>query len=608
MIRIIQVFVLCLFTTGIYAQLISQNSYSVKAYYSPELATEFPEEKSKPIAEEKAPGSIIFSANFANSLGSWTTSGPDAAIWQHDDDGPSGPFSNGVLEIINSQSVNNGFAIFDADLANNGSMINRSGNLISPLINLSNINYAYIQFAHKYRFCCDDAFIPKVEVSTNDFLTYASFDASIPGVEPNMISETYFSKINIASFLDTASNKQNFKLRFNWDGSNGGSHYYWQIDDVKVREAYSYDLSLTNAGFYTGQMEIPYFFIPKSQYSPLIFRGTITNDGGMPAENAFLNVTLDQGGGNINSNPINIDQTQSQNVLTDAFNYVNDTLVYFVNYNVQQDSSEALSVDNSFYEFLNVTRTVFSADNNAPSGFISNLSNQPGQPFKVGNVMEILNNDVIDSMFVYVTATSTNIGAIIHGELFKKVNGIWNPIGSTLPRQIGFDDNGGSIGLKFPAPILVAQGDNILVAACHNGGSPDVRFRVCQRVENGFVQGFDANGANFILENPKALMVRLNMGELLSINEFEHENMLVYPNPTNGLISISALDDISGNVEFIVLDASGKEVNGPSFIVTELQNGKKAYRIDLSKLDAGLYEVLILKERSVIENVKVVKQ
>lgn len=605
--QVIQVFIFCLSSAGIFAQIVSQNSYAVKAYYSPELAVEFPDEKSKPVAEEKAPGSIIFSANFANSLGTWTTSGPDAAIWQYDDDGPSGPFSNGVLEIINSQSVNNGFAIFDADLANNGSMINRSGNLISPLINLSNINYAYIQFAHKYRFCCDDAFIPKVEVTTNDFLTFASFDASIPGVEPNMISETYFSKINIASFLDTASNKQNFRLRFNWDGSNGGSHYYWQIDDVKVREAYSYDLSITDAGFYTGQLEIPYFFIPKSQYSPLVLKATITNDGGMPAENAFLKVTLDQGGGSINSATSNIDQYQSQNVFTDLFNYNNDTLVYTINYEVQQDSLEELIVDNTFSELLYVTKTLFSADNNAPSGYISNLSSQPGQPFKVGNVMEILNNDVIDSMFVYVTATSTNIGAIIHGELFKKVNGTWFPIGSTLPRQIGFNDNGGSIGLKFPIPILVAQGDTILVAACHNGGSPDVRFRVCQRVENGFVQGFDANGNNFVLENPKALMVRLNMSYLVSITEKDKSLMTVSPNPTTNEFTLTIPSENCQGCKINLTDGAGRIIK--SGIEPEsFGSDNLTCDIDLSDAKAGTYFVILQQNGSALETIRVVKQ
>ena len=558
-------FLFSLYTSG---QLYSSGQTMLEPVYAPCIADEIPKENPF-LLDDKAPGATIFSANFSNSLGSWTSTGADAALWQHDDDGPNGQFAVTANEIISSQSANNGFAIFDADLSNpgGGPWTNRSGQLVSPVIDMTGIPFSFIEFWHKYRFCCDNSFIPKLEVSTNDFVTFASFDATIPGVEPNTISPSYKAKINISAFLDTATNLNNFRLRFNFDGSNGGSHYYWQIDDVKVRESFLYDLINLSTSFFMGAMELPYYFISQSQLSPITFSANVRNDGSLPATNTQLSVNSVPliGGGNgpgvAVSNPLEIGPALSDLLVTSPTEMFTDTNVYIMNYNLVQDSTDAIPQDNTLDHVITVHGKLYSIDNNQPTGYIANMTGQTGQALKIGNVMEVQNNDQIDSMYVFVTATSTNIGQIIFGELRRRQNGNWVTIGTTGLKAITMSNNGSSIGMAFPTPISVYQGDTLLVLACHSGGTPDVRFRITQKVPDGIVQGYLSDGSPFVLSDPNAIMLRLGMTELVGLEDLAFSRIEIYPNPAKEVLNLFGFEENDAPFSYEILNLIGQVVS-----------------------------------------------
>ncbi len=425
------------------------NNPVYSAFYTVEQATEFP--KDEVPVYEKAPGAVLLSTNFANTLGSWTTSGSNGAVWQHDDDGPSGQFSVAANEIIASQSINNGFAIFDADLSNPGPgpWQARSGALVSPAFSMTGVTSAFVEFYQKYRFCCDASFFPKLEVSNNDFLTFAIFDASIPNVGSGIISPTEFSKINITAFLDTATDLSAVKIRFNFQGTSQATHYYWQIDDVKVKEAFLYDLNIQSFKMGMGQMQLPYYFMPITQVSPVTFYGSVLNEGSLEGENVHLEVNLDQGGGSTTSDSVLLQPLESASFSTYTLTPPSVWNFYTVTYDFVQDSVEGYPIDNSSTEILSVFDHLYSIDKNEASGYISNVSTQVGQPFKIGNVMEVLQDDVIDSMHIIITGTQSNIDQQIYGELRKKVNGSWQLIESTQPVWITWDNYTQSIGLRF---------------------------------------------------------------------------------------------------------------------------------------------------------------
>ncbi|MFN5877877.1 MAG: T9SS type A sorting domain-containing protein [Flavobacteriales bacterium] len=535
------------------------NNPVYSAFYTVEQATEFP--KDEVPVYEKAPGAVLLSTNFANTLGSWTTSGSNGAVWQHDDDGPSGQFSVAANEIIASQSINNGFAIFDADLSNPGPgpWQARSGALVSPAFSMTGVTSAFVEFYQKYRFCCDASFFPKLEVSNNDFLTFATFDARIPNVGSGIISPTEFSKINITAFLDTATDLSAVKIRFNFQGTSQATHYYWQIDDVKVKEAFLYDLNIQSFKMGMGQMQLPYYFMPITQVSPVTFYGSVLNEGSLEGENVHLEVNLDQGGGSTTSDSVLLQPLESASFSTYTLTPPSVWNFYTVTYDFVQDSVEGYPIDNSSTEILSVFDHLYSIDKNEASGYISNVSTQVGQPFKIGNVMEVLQDDVIDSMHIIITGTQSNIDQQIYGELRKKVNGSWQLIESTQPVWITWDNYTQSIGLRFWNIVNVQAGDTLLVLACHVGGGtgPDVRFKLAQSVEPGIVQGYTADGTLFSLNDPHALMIRLNMNALVGLDENALTDLTVYPNPFNDELYIK---DVEGDGTLIVHDLNGREL------------------------------------------------
>ncbi len=547
---------------------------------------------------EKAPGTVVYSATFSSGIGSWTSSGPDAALWQYDQDGPSGQFSNTANEIIQSQSAGNGFLIFDADLSNPGfgPYVNRSGSIASPPIDLTGIGAAVLYFDQKYRTCCDEGFFPRVEVSSYDFVSFATFDATIQGIESNTISPTSTAKINLQGFIDTATNLTNVRIRFTFDGSGGATHYYWQIDDVKIREAYNYDLVARNCRMAAGALKLPYYFMPLSQVSPMEFSAKVESFGGVTQSNTYLQAKISNQGTTV-SPSVDLTPGQLDSLITAPLTPPSIVGFYNVNYRFYQDSTDDVAVDDSLNELLTITDQLYSIDNNTYMSFVSNLSTQPHQPFKVGNVMEILRNDYIDSVYVGVTSTSTNVGQDIWTEVYKKMNGNWQQIAYSLHHTINMGENGSTVGLKLQYTTPVWAGDTLLVLACHEGGTnDDVRFRVAQHVEEGIVQGFDAAGTNFYLTNPRAVIVRLNMGVVVGLgeNSMLDNSMECMPNPVANELRLSYVLNEPTQVKVEVVDYNGRVV--ATQLLESQDKGLNQCSLSTNLLNAGIYWVRLTTE------------
>ena len=86
----------------------------------------------------------------------------------------------------------------------------------------------------------------------------------------------------------------------------------------------------------------------------------------------------------------------------------------------------------------------------------------------------------------------------------------------------------------------------------------------------------------------------------LSVANFESESFAVYPNPTNGLLTISSKNSSKSINNVVVSDVLGKTVQTNSF------NSSKAV-LDLSRLNRGVYFVKVQSE-GVDKIMKVVKQ
>jgi hypothetical protein len=560
-------------------------------------------EKAPVHAFTKAPGDVLFSDNFASGIGAWTTAGANGSVWAVDLNGPNGQFSQ-ATEKIQSTTQANGFAMFDADLSNPGAgpYTNYVASLVSPVIDMTGITNALLTFEHRYRTCCDGNFYPKVEVSTNGFTTMTEFDVTVDGIVVNATSPTTKAKVNLSAYLATATNLNNFQFRFTWDGGAGTSHYHWQIDDVSLIEANDNDITALNKVMVAGVNEIPYYSIPLNQISPISFSGKARNDGGTSQTNVLLTVAANNGGGSVVSPTSTLAAGAVDSLITAAWTPPATVPTnYALTYTFSQDQTDISPTDNVSADAIAITRSVYAVDNNVASSFISNLSTQPNQALKIGNVMEVMANDKIDSMFIGVTTTATNVGQEIFGEVWRDNGTDWEYLGTTPYFAITTQTNGTNIKLPMENIINVNAGDLLLVLACHTGGATaDVRFRTAQSVPEGIVQGFTAAGEGFQLISPNAVMVRLNIQPTADINENDAAVSIsnVFPNPTTGLTSINYNLANATDVAIEVVDIAGKVVytanNG-----TQVAGGHTV-SFDAASFTQGVYYVTVSTNETVV--------
>jgi hypothetical protein len=494
--------------------------------------------------------------------------------------------------------------MFDADLNNPGAGPYTSyvASLVSPVVDMTGITNALLSFEHRYRTCCDGNFYPKVEVSTDGFVTSTEFDVTVPGVVVNATSATTKAKVNLTAFLATATNLSNFQFRFTWDGGAGTTHYHWQIDDVSLIEANDNDITSLNRVMVSGVNEIPYYSIPVNQISPITFSGEVRNDGGTAQTNVMLTVAANNSGGTVASPTATLAAGVTDSLVTALWTPPATVPTnYALTYTFSQTQTDATPTDNASADAIAITRSLYAVDNNVPSSFISNLSSQANQALKIGNVMEVMADDIIDSMYIGVTTTATNVGQEIFGEVWRDNGTDWEYLGTTPYFAITTQTNGTSIKLPMENIINVTAGDLLLVVACHTGGATaDVRFRTAQPVEEGIVQGFAADGTGFFLASPNAVMVRLNIQPTADINENDAAVSIsnVFPNPTTGLTSINYNLANATDVTVEVVDITGKVVytanNG-----TQIAGGHTV-SFDAASFTQGVYYVTVSTNETVV--------
>jgi hypothetical protein len=545
--------------------------------------------------EMKAAGDVLFSEQFNGNLGQFTrTAGTMDTIWKFDLDGPNGQFSS-VAQKITSTTASNGFAIFDADASHTSNFTDRVGALTSPVIDMTGKANAIISFQHTYRTCCSNAFFPKVEVSTDDFATFQTFDATVLGISVNATSPTTTQKVNISNFLDTASNLNNFKFRFFFDGNGGTSHYFWQIDDITVFENWDYDLSMIKPDFYSGVEQVPYFNIPLSQVTPITFTSIASNDGAQTSNSSIVTVGLSNGGGNVASTGLTLLSGELDTLETATFTPATVIQPYTASYTLSGANADQLPTDNSASLTFNVTKNVYSVDNGVTSGTITNFASNSGQPFKIGNTMEVFGEMIVNKMQITVSNAATNVGQLISGEiqLYNPANQTFEYLTESEEVTITSTNNNSTITLNLIQPVTVTPGSVLLVLARHNGGSTDPGFRSAQKVRQGIVLGYDASGALASLLNPNAVRVRLMEDADAGIAENNGSITIgnLFPNPASESTQLNYNLNSASDVVVTITDLTGKVISTETLVNQTV--GGHTMSISTKDFNSGMYYVSV---------------
>lgn len=405
-------------------------------------------------------------------------------------------------------------------------------------------------------------------------------------------------RFNITSAI--AADPSNVMVRLSWDGAMNGPdmnyiEYGWFVDNVRIVEGHSLDSDI-QAGYLRSGVGISfeegldYYMVAESQLTGITFSGETINQGALTFNGLHLEATVKKGGATVftgTSDDVNLPSATRDSLGATTVFTPTELGTYEVNWIFKGDAADTYNVNDEINDEFEVTDYIYGRDNGVQTTTISNFAGEAGNPFSIGNGMDIFADDVIGALDIKIG--EDNIGKLMYGivMVFDEGLGDFVYLDQTPDHTITGAEDGGTIRLFFEDPISVYEGDLILVLAAHYGD--DVTFGGAQEVTHG-IWGYDAANTRFGLLSPNAIMVRAVMLDFTSIDETANANFSVgqnMPNPFNANSVINYELNEAANVSVEILDVTGK-------VVQTINNGTQeagVYTLNINAADfaEGVY-------------------
>ena len=339
--------------------------------------------------------------------------------------------------------------------------------------------------------------------------------------------------VNISPYI--TGNPSNVTIRLYWDGAlNGGSmnyaEYGWFVDNVRIVEGANYDVLVEKEYFRSGvggtfyQDGLEYYIVPESQITNINFSALAFNDGDQTHTNVALNMDVDMGGSvyTNSSATANIPSLATDSLFaTTPYVPADGIGDYLVTWYVAGSNTEEITSNDTIIDTISVTDKYYSRAEKVHQGNISNVASNQGNPFEIGNTMEIFNDALIHGAQVKINADPVNAGQLMYAVFYMWDTGssdfIW--VGQSNDVLIQNSDLGQYVDLPVDVPFEVAAGDILLVTAGHYGGSPAVTFATAQHTIDQTVLGYDGSHTLFSLLNPRAVMLNIEMTDYYFISQ-----------------------------------------------------------------------------------------
>lgn len=572
-----------------------------------------PDSKYKPLKEvrtDQKSGAIIWSEDFSGGWpAGWITIDTSGICpWVYSTDGSWGNFNGNSgtagADPIQSTTGGNGFLICDPDSANNVTYGQPSGSNYQylssyfeiPPIDCSSHASVILEFEQNFRY--NNSVSLNVLIST-DSINWTGFDVSNGQANNTESADPDLVTLNLSSI---AANQPKVHIRIGWSARV----YFWMIDDMVLREGDANDLTNLSGFWETGSELLEYHQTPESQLTPITFKGSYTNNGANDVPNVSQEVNVEFGGSSVHTASSAamtsvvgvIDSVTQSGTYTPASGVGTYDLTWAV---TSSDSTDLNMGDNSTGRDLIVTDMVYARDNGVSTGSIGNFSSNTGQTFKIGNLYETFGPSSTCGVEVGITSDPENDGQLIYAEVYK-----WNPASTnfdfmetTDDYEITTADLGTVIYIPLISPVDVVAGETYLVVAGHYGGTDDVRFLLCQSVEEQTVYGYTSDGSLVYLSSPRAPVVRMNMTDFCTdnVSELNLSNFYAYPNPFNNYTTITFELASSTNVRMEVVDMEGRVVLSENY--GTMNAGTNQFTVNGNQLAAGMYNCRIISENNV---------
>ena len=573
---------------------------------------------------------IIWYENFREGLDgnnnsldpTWTTQGPDGAVWELDFDGSNGDYAGNEPFLLESESADNGWMIFDADGSNAGlptaAYSNRKGSLTSPYIDLSNDSNVTLSFEHAYRWCCSGSHELTVFINDGSGWSAAnSFQVNDLG-SVNVLSGTVNVEIIIT---EMAALNDSVQIRFDWaNDAETASHYFWMIDDVKIIKTQPYSSNILTSynrvpSTYFGGTSyrvMPFEQISQTAY---FFGGILENVGYNTIDSIRIDASVDSEGFNTESYGYTIESGSRDTMFVNDGFTPSDTGVYFGSISGKDDYNY-ISTDTLTQRFQ-VTEYVYARDNgNNVVNFGRFGINGDGNR-QYGNVFDIYKTSTAYAVTLRLSerTTPTATGKIVINTIDPNTGEV-SYLTETEVLDLGslteewFD-------VVLDPPVLLDAGQVILptlyaeynssdtVYISTSGSNPNNGESLVQDID-GIQEGVDPGAWLYTTFAP---CLRLNfdpsvIGINTDVNERDNNlNFAIYPNPNKGIFKVQL--DLQNTT--ILLEI--KSILGKSVYKEEINNsGMINKSIDLSYLKKGIYFISITDDSNFISTKKITIQ
>ena len=530
---------------------------------------------------------------------------------------------------LTSTTASNGFLISDTDSANHYSYGQPSGTTYEYIesyfttnsIDLSLHPAVSLEFEHLFRYnnLGNTSFTPPTVYVSSDSINWTPFLVN-GGVANNTQSNNPESEIiNITS---VAGSQATVYLRFGWVSRC----YYWMVDDINLIKTPDHQLICTEeviGGWWLGYqgpvggLGQDYSFYPLSQASanPYTFEGVLKNNGAV-TQSATLKVEVEDGSG-INlfsgsSVPLILASGEQDTIA--ASSQFTPTAIgsYTVIMYAESDSAGAgiiMNYTDTATKMSVVTEHIYGKDFNLTDGSwrLNRINPQPGG-FEVSSNYDIYSDVDLYSVDVHISDWSipgANIYVAIYEEDVDPAN---DPIllDQSDDYTITQADLGAWVTIPFISPQTLTSATKMYRIAVGANLHPTDSVGVD-------VSGDGAFSADGLLDKDAILtnstsgprwytigdipMLRMNFNPISTGIEVIKENIFnVYPNPTNGLITIEIEDALK--YELLIFNVLGQSVY--TNLISGINNN-----IDLSHLDKGVYTIE-LKEGNDVYSEKVI--
>lgn len=561
----------------------------------------------------KSSGDVLWQDNF-DSISHWTIDNSGASAgWSIVNNSTVQGWTTFVGNGMNSTSGGNFAELYNGNPTNNNpAPVSDTFNLTTANpINLSMAGVDLLIEQEGALFLDNQDILVSIDGTTfvkiGDNSDEPSLTQTNPGVQ---YAEPYTKKWDLGAALNAAGfTSGNIWIRFQWSPGGRNTTYGWLIDDVRIVEKESNDLSLDAVSWYHNtSSKARYSRVPTSQLASMTFEGNITNRGASTQTNTVLDVAISgTGTGSFVSAPISMVVSEVSQLEASSFT-PSSTGSYTASFSVSSDSTDIDASNNAASLSWEVTDYLYGKSGNVMTGWYGNLDDDSdglNDNFEAITEYELNGPITVYGLKAVFGGGSTDGGEVYYNIYTLDAQGNFESYydGSSQPRPIrtvGSSEFTSStnaanwVDLRFPSGISFdpATLNSPVIYAVVGWETDMMEIGVSgeQNDSTTYVNIFQsAGGSQRLYLTRSTWMIDLSENPV-SIEEQEALDVSLgqsMPNPSNGLSTIPFTMVNAGNVTFTVTDLTGKMIETRN--LGHRAAGEHSIEFDGRNISNGIY-------------------